>query len=85
MSLAYGIQANAQTAKELSAEILVTDYNNINSVVKLLEANNIDTVISTLGSTFGPDSELALIQAAQKSMKTTRYIPSIWGISCTSE
>ncbi|KAH7384598.1 hypothetical protein BKA66DRAFT_462497 [Pyrenochaeta sp. MPI-SDFR-AT-0127] len=80
-----GRKANAQMAKELGADILVTDYNNINSVANLLEINNIDTVISTLGSTFGPDSELTLIQAAQNSMKTTRYIPSIWGISCTSE
>jgi hypothetical protein len=83
--LANAPKANAQKAKELGVEIVVADYHYVDSVVKTLEASNIDTVISTLGSTFGPDLELALIQATEKSKTTKRYIPSIWGISCTPE
>ncbi|CAN9092724.1 unnamed protein product [Alternaria alternata] len=54
-------------------------------IVKQLETNDVDTVISTLGSTFGADSEIALIKAVESSKKTTRYIPSIWGIPCSPE
>lgn len=81
----HELQNNAQAADALGADILVTDYSNVDSIVKLLEVNSVDTVISTLGSTFGTDSELILIQAADTSRKTTRYIPSNWGIGCSSE
>ncbi|KAH7067628.1 hypothetical protein BKA63DRAFT_522522 [Paraphoma chrysanthemicola] len=80
-----GREATARSANGLSVDILIIDYNDVDSVVDVLEANNIDTVISTLGSTSSPKSELALIRAAQRSKITTRYIPSTWGISCTPE
>lgn len=61
------------------------DYNNVDSLVRTLEENSIDTVISTLGSMFGAGPELALIEASDKSKATKRYIPSTWGIRCTPE
>ncbi|KAF2846619.1 NAD(P)-binding protein [Plenodomus tracheiphilus IPT5] len=80
-----GREASAEKSKEYGAEILAVDYSNADSIAKVLESNNIDTVISTLGSMIGPDPELALIQAANKSNSTKRYIPSMWGIDYTPE
>ena len=79
------LKSDVQIANVLEASILATDYGNVNSIVKQLETNDVDTVISTLGSTFGTDSEIALIKAAESSKKTTRYIPSLWGIPCSPE
>lgn len=78
-------QANAEKAKELGAEILAIDYNDTDSIASILEKNNVDTVISTLGVRFGNDPELALIQGSAKSNVTKRYIPSSWGIRYTPE
>lgn len=79
------LKSDVKIASMLRADILATNYNNVDSIVKQLEINDIDTVISTLGSKSGTDSEIALIQAAEISKKTTRYIPSIWGIPCSLE
>lgn len=65
--------------------MLAVDYSNVDSIVKTLEDYKVDTVISTLGSLFGADPEMALIQAAERSTATKRYIPSIWGNRCTTE
>ncbi|CAN9080089.1 unnamed protein product [Alternaria alternata] len=81
----YDLKSDVQISNVLGASILATDYDNVNSIVKQLETNDVDTVISTLGSTFGADSEIALIKAVESSKKTTRYIPSIWGIPCSPE
>ncbi|KAF7673508.1 hypothetical protein GT037_008123 [Alternaria burnsii] len=67
----------SRKASILSAVMLATDYDNVNSIVKQLETNDVDTVISTLSSTFGTDSEIALTKAADSSTKTARYVPSI--------
>jgi hypothetical protein len=79
------LKFDVQISNVLGASIITTDYDNVNSIVKQLETNDVDTVISTLGSTFGTDSEIALIKAAESSKTTTRYIPSIWRISCSPE
>jgi hypothetical protein len=79
------LKSDVQISNVLGASILATDYDNVNSIVKQLETNDVDTVISTLGSTFGTDSEIALTKAAESSKKTTRYIPSIWRIPCSPE
>ena len=65
--------------------MLSINYDYVASIVGTLEENRIDTVISTLGSTFGVGPELALIKAADMSPVTKRYIPSIWGIKYTPE
>lgn len=44
-----------------------------------LQDNNIDTVISALGGRTPPEQEINLIQAADKSVVTSRYIPSVFG------
>ncbi|KAF2028305.1 NAD(P)-binding protein [Setomelanomma holmii] len=80
-----GREANTSKSKEIGAQILAVDYSNPDALVATLETNSIDTVISTLGSTFGIDPELALIAAADKSKVTRRYIPSLWGIRYTPE
>jgi len=65
--------------------VLAIDYTNVNSIVEVLEDHKIDTLISTLGSMSGQDPELALIEAANKSESTKRYIPSTWGLKYTAE
>ena len=65
--------------------MVAIDYTDVSSIVKVLEDHNVDTLISTLGSMFGQDPELALIQAADKSNSTKRFIPSTWGIKYTTE
>lgn len=65
--------------------MLAIDYSNIDAIVRVLEENKIDTVISTLGSEAGIDAELALIEAASKSSTTNRFIPSNWGLKYTPE
>jgi hypothetical protein len=79
------LKSDVQTSNAFGASILATDYDNVNSIVKQLETNDVDTVISTLGSTFGTDSGITIIKAAESSKKTTRYIPSIGGIPCSPE
>ncbi|OWY48760.1 NAD(P)-binding protein [Alternaria alternata] len=67
------------------AKVIAVDYTKPDSIARTLEENRIDTVISTLGSMSGTDPEMALIEAANKSGITQRYIPSTWGIKYTPE
>ncbi|CAN9144606.1 unnamed protein product [Alternaria sp. RS040] len=70
-------ESNVQVFIVLGASILATGYDNVNNIIKQLETNDVDTVISTLSSTFGTDSEITLTKAADSSTKTARYVPSI--------
>lgn len=54
-------------------------------MVEALEQDKIDTVISTLGPEAGQEPEMNLIEAANKSSSTKRYIPSSFGIRSTLE
>ncbi|KAH7371111.1 hypothetical protein BKA66DRAFT_444287 [Pyrenochaeta sp. MPI-SDFR-AT-0127] len=83
--LILGREANPEKTKEIGAEILAVDYSDADAIASTLEKNKIDTVISTLGSMFGSDPELALIEGSKKSNVTKRYIPSLWGCRYTSE
>jgi hypothetical protein len=65
--------------------VLAIDYASVDSIVEVLEEHKIDTLISTLSSMSGQDPEMALIQAADKSKSTKRYIPSTWGMRYTAE
>ncbi|KAM0549492.1 hypothetical protein ACHAPJ_009308 [Fusarium lateritium] len=69
-----GSQPNQQSA---SAH-LKCDYDDIDSMVAILEANQIDTVISTIniGGEAARQSEVNLIKSADKSSITRRFIPS---------
>ncbi|PSN61510.1 NAD(P)-binding protein [Corynespora cassiicola Philippines] len=78
-------KADDAQAKELGARVIAVNYGDADSIASVLESNGVDTVISTLDSQAGPDPELALIHASEKSNTTKRYIPSTWGISYTAE
>ncbi|KAJ9106062.1 hypothetical protein QFC20_004124 [Naganishia adeliensis] len=71
--------------KEVGATFVVADYTTVDSLFRVLEDNKIDTVISILHGMGTVDSELNLIQAADKSAVTKRYIPNIWGARVTEE
>ena len=47
---------------------MAVDYNDIASLTKSLEEQDVHTVISTLDSTAGPEPEFALIKAADASV-----------------
>ncbi|TVY77114.1 Oxidoreductase BOA1 [Fusarium oxysporum f. sp. cubense] len=72
-------ESTKEKEKELGARMIAVDYNDVASVSAVLEKNNIDTVICTLSAP-GPEAELALISAVEKSRVTNRYIPAIWSI-----
>lgn len=67
------------------AKVIAVDYTNTDDLAATLEANNIETVISTINAMDDVSAELSLIKAAEKSASTKRYIPSIWGIKYTEE
>ncbi|KAH7378891.1 hypothetical protein BKA64DRAFT_765783 [Cadophora sp. MPI-SDFR-AT-0126] len=77
---------NESKAKELGVPVLAIDYSDVEATKEVLQSNNITTVVSTLDTAkAGPDSEIALIKAADASTTTERYIPSFWGIRYTPE
>ncbi|OAL70948.1 hypothetical protein A7D00_4610 [Trichophyton violaceum] len=59
-------------------EQVEVDYNDVSSLAASLEKHNIDTVICTIGmiSPEAGQSQVNLIQAAEKSSVTKRFIPS---------
>ncbi|GJC77249.1 bifunctional pinoresinol-lariciresinol reductase [Colletotrichum liriopes] len=60
---------------------VAVDYSDVNSLVAVLEGHNVDTVISAVNNITGENqSELNLINAAEKSKTTKRFIPSYFGI-----
>ncbi|KAM0345691.1 hypothetical protein ACHAPU_006346 [Fusarium lateritium] len=74
----------AREAKDVpGARAIAVDYTDAGKLAATLETNNIETVISTINSLGDISAELSLIQAAEKSVSTKRYIPSIWGIKYT--
>lgn len=56
---------------------MAVDYENVEETAKILEAHQIDTIISTMNID-GPSeqAQLKLIAAAEKSQVTQRFIPS---------
>ncbi|GKT56080.1 hypothetical protein ColTof4_13864 [Colletotrichum tofieldiae] len=60
---------------------VAVDYSDVNSLVAVLEDHSVDTVISAVNNITGENqSELNLINAAEKSKTTNRFIPSYFGI-----
>jgi NAD(P)-dependent dehydrogenase (short-subunit alcohol dehydrogenase family) len=76
-------QDNPEREKEIGVPIVAVDYSSVENVVNVLENHKIDTLISTVDSNAGPEPELVLIQAAERSTVTKRYIPCLWGIEYT--
>jgi NAD(P)-dependent dehydrogenase (short-subunit alcohol dehydrogenase family) len=78
-------QENPDKEKDIGVPIVALDYSSVESVINVLESHKIDTLVSTVDSNAGPEPELVLIQAAEKSTVTKRYIPCLWGIEYTKE
>ena len=57
---------------------VAADYSNVEALVKILEDNKVDTVITTLASNMDPSPFINLIQAADQSKATRRFIPNAW-------
>ncbi|KAH7169814.1 uncharacterized protein B0J16DRAFT_312471 [Fusarium flagelliforme] len=79
------ISHSFQTKDIEGAQVIPVDYTDAGKLTATLEANNIETVISTINSLGDISAELSLIQAADKSTCTKRYIPSTWGVKYTEE
>jgi hypothetical protein len=56
---------------------VAADYTNVDSLVKLLEENSVSAVLSVM-HTMDPTPEMNLIQAADRSEVTKRFVPNIW-------
>ncbi|KAK4031287.1 isoflavone reductase [Parachaetomium inaequale] len=79
---------NPELEVEIGAPIVPVDYSDVDAVVKVLEDNNIHTVVSGLAmhSADGkPPLEIELIRAADRSKATKRFISSAWGVPVTDE
>ncbi|KAM0190118.1 hypothetical protein ACHAPI_009630 [Fusarium lateritium] len=82
----HSVVVLAREAKDVpGAQVITVDYTDVGKLAATLETNNIETIISTINSLGDISAELSLIQAAEKSASTKRYIPSIWGIKYTEE
>jgi dTDP-4-dehydrorhamnose reductase len=75
-------QANDHLSKTLDVPVISVDYSNVDSLSNTLEENKIDTIISTVPITddSASESQLNLIDAAIKSPRTKRFVPSEFGI-----
>ncbi|KAK0639201.1 hypothetical protein B0T16DRAFT_422617 [Cercophora newfieldiana] len=75
-------KANPAAEAQIGAPILAVDYTDVDALAKVLEDNNIDTVVSGIAmhSADGtPPYEIEMIRAANKSKTTKRMISSDWG------
>ncbi|KAJ0413066.1 NAD(P)-binding protein [Aspergillus carlsbadensis] len=72
-------------AKELGIPLLLADYSNVESLTNVLESNKINTIISAVSVTDDATStaQLNLIEAAERSASTKRFIPSEYGMRYT--
>ncbi|KAK2740010.1 NmrA-like family protein [Colletotrichum kahawae] len=60
---------------------VAVDYTRVDSLVTVLEENGIETVISAVNNITGEnDAEINLIEAAERSTATKRFIPSYFGV-----
>ncbi|OHF01630.1 hypothetical protein CORC01_03120 [Colletotrichum orchidophilum] len=78
-------KADDDKEKEIGARILPVDYSSVDDILRVLEENNVHTIISALNISFSVEPELNLIAAADQANSTKRYVPSIWGAEFTSE
>ncbi|KAH7397153.1 hypothetical protein BKA66DRAFT_453736 [Pyrenochaeta sp. MPI-SDFR-AT-0127] len=80
-------QKNDALANDLNIPIIVVDYSSVEGLKKVFEEQKIHTVISALLTIPGEGvpPEVNMIQAAEASKATERFIPSNWGIPETVE
>jgi ribosomal protein L12E/L44/L45/RPP1/RPP2 len=62
----------------VGARIVEVDYSNVDALAKAFEDNKIDTVINSLGVVHDPAPMFNLIEAADKSKTTSRFIPNFF-------
>ncbi|KAI9152348.1 transporter [Paramyrothecium foliicola] len=72
---------------DLGLPSFIVDYNDIPSLTKFLEENNVDTIVSAFGinGTSLSQSQINLIKAADASSVTQRFIPSTFAIKYPKE
>ncbi|KAF2651594.1 NAD(P)-binding protein [Lophiostoma macrostomum CBS 122681] len=68
---------NTEQKHATGVRYVAADYADVNSLVTLLEENNVWAVLSVMHTQDGTP-ETNLIQAADKSKVTKRFIPNIW-------
>ncbi|CCF36710.1 hypothetical protein CH063_08218 [Colletotrichum higginsianum] len=79
---------NPDLEKKLGASIIAVDYADIEATTKVLEDNNVHTVISAINMmppTGEAPKEFELIRAADASTTTKRFITSGWGVPHTEQ
>lgn len=75
-------KSSPELESQLGVPIVEVDYSNVESLTKALEQSGIEVVISTIairGESEGTN-QLNLINAAEKSPVTKRFIPSDFGV-----
>ncbi|KAF7596685.1 hypothetical protein BBP40_000608 [Aspergillus hancockii] len=71
----------SRTANKHDPRYLAVDYNYVENLRNVLEANNTHTVISVLSmENGGGESQMNLIEAAEQSKSTSRFMPSKFGM-----
>ncbi|UPL02967.1 hypothetical protein LCI18_013901 [Fusarium solani-melongenae] len=73
-------KADKKTEEVIGARIVAVDYADVDELVRVLETNNVHTVISGIGAAAPGQLEINLILAADKATSTKRFIPSVFGI-----
>ena len=78
---------DAAKEKEIGARLVGTDYKDVPTLTRILEDNNVHTVISTLAMMPNAAGSLEhnLIRAADASKTTKRFIPSEFGFPQRAE
>ncbi|KAF5009987.1 hypothetical protein FDECE_3824 [Fusarium decemcellulare] len=71
-------KTHAVTKSDVNAPVIQVDYNDVDTLASILEAQQVQIVISSIVTLGGGAPELNLIQAAEKSSTTKRYVPSFW-------
>ncbi|KAF2874389.1 hypothetical protein BDV95DRAFT_331579 [Massariosphaeria phaeospora] len=71
-------KTNPELEKKLGVRVLAADYSSPDALVELLEKNKIWAILSTISSAIDTLPETNLIQAADRSKVTRRFIPNIW-------
>ncbi|KAH6974334.1 hypothetical protein BKA56DRAFT_490357 [Ilyonectria sp. MPI-CAGE-AT-0026] len=76
---------NDTLSEEVGVPIIVVDYTSVDALKKVFEDNSIETVISALSTMpeAGVPPEVNMVQAAQASKVTRRFVPSNWGVPTT--
>lgn len=75
-------QDNPELSAEIGVEIIGVNYTDLDSAKKVLEDNNIHTILSALSlqSQEQSDAQIGLIRAAAASSTVKRFAPSEFGI-----